>query len=120
MNVFRLHIRPGGGLADPEISFAYCLDKQVLGMGWQTHSDKVISGWEEYVTEASKENIDLSRVRFLKERVKPDDLIWTRSPIGKYYLAKVLSGWEYLTSKEAQDADIVNVVRCRILPVPRI
>ena len=122
MNVFRLHIRPGGGLANARISFAYCLDKQVLGMGWQTHSDKVISSWEEYVAEATKhsEELDLSRVRFLKDRVKPDDLVWTRSPAGEYYLAKVLSGWEYLASKEAQDADIVNVVRCRILPVPRI
>jgi hypothetical protein len=123
MNVFRLHIRPGGGLANPEISFAYCLDKQVLGMGWQTHSEKVISSWEEYETEASKaikSSSELSRVRFLKNRVKADDLIWTRSPMGNYYLAKVLSGWEYLDSKEAQDADIVNVVRCRILSVPKI
>jgi hypothetical protein len=79
----------------------------------------VISSWEEYEAEASKHG-GPSRVRFLKNRVNPDDLIWTRSPIGNYYLAKVLLGWEYLTSREAQDADIVNVVRCRILPVPRI
>lgn len=49
-----------------------------------------------------------------------DHPILRATSIGGYYLARVLSGWEYLTSKEAEDADIVNVVRCRILAVPRI
>lgn len=120
MTVFRLHIRPGGGLANSEFSFAYCLQEQVLGVGWQTYSDKVISTWEEYETEASQHHDDLSRVRYLKNYVKKDDLIWTRCTSGHYYLAKVASEWEYLTSKQAEDADIVNVVRCEILRVPGI
>jgi hypothetical protein len=60
--------------------------------------------------------------------VKPKDLIWTRDTKRKYYLAKVRSAqaklqsdltWEYLDSSEASDADIVNIVRCRILPIPQ-
>jgi hypothetical protein len=120
MNVFRLHIRPGGGLADSEFSFAYCLEAQVLGIGWQTYSDKVISIWEEYEAEASQHHPDLSRVLYLKNHLKKDDLIWTRSPSGHYYLAKAASEWEYFTNDRAKDADIVNVVRCEILKVPSI
>jgi hypothetical protein len=120
MNVYRLHIRPQGGLANPEVSFAYCLQAQVLGVGWQTYSDKPISSWADYETEASRHHPDLSRVRYLKDRVKPDDLLWTRCPAGNYHLARVASEWEYLTSQQAQDADIVNVVRCQILKVPAV
>lgn len=120
MTVFRLHIRPGGGLADPEFSFAYCLQERVLGVGWQTYSDKAISTWEEYEAEASQRHDDLSRVRYLKNYVRKDDLIWTRCPSGHYHLAKVASEWEYFTNDRAKDADIVNVVRCEILKVPAI
>lgn len=120
MTVFRLHIRPGGGLANPVVSFAYCLREQVLGLGWQTYSDRVITTWEEYEEEAEKEHDDLSRVRFLNQYVQKDDLIWTRCPVGGYYLAKVLSCWEYYTNAQAQEADIVNVVRCKILKVPQV
>jgi hypothetical protein len=120
MTVFRLHIRPGGGLANPEFSFAYCLHEQVLGVGWQTYSDKMISTWEEYEAEANQQHDDLSRVRYLKQCVKEDDLIWTRCTSGRYYLAKVASEWEYFTNDRAKDADIVNVVRCKILKVAAI
>lgn len=120
MTVYRIHIRPGGGLADSDFSFSYCLDQQVLGVGWQTYSDREISTWEEYETEANQHHDDLSRVRYVKNYVKKDDLIWTRCPEGHYYLAKVISEWEYLTNDRAKDADIVNVVRCEILKVPLI
>lgn len=120
MTVFRIHIRPSGGLADSDFSFSYCLDQQVLGVGWQTYSDRVISTWEEYESEANQHHDDLSRVRYLKNYVKKDDLIWTRCPSGHYYLAKVDSEWEYFTNDRAKDADIVNVVRCEILKVPAI
>jgi hypothetical protein len=120
MTVYRIHIRPGGGLADSDFSFSYCLDQQVLGVGWQTYSDRQISTWEEYEAEASQHHDDLSRVRYLKNYVKKDDLIWTRCPEGHYFLAKVISEWEYLTNDRAKDADIVNVVRCEILKVSAI
>ncbi len=41
------------------------------------------------------------------------DLVWTRNTAGKYYLARVTSGWEYWTSQEANDLDIdvANIFR---------
>lgn len=117
MNIFRLHIRPKGGLGSPDVSFAYCLANKLLGVGWQTYTAAPINSWEDYERETGGGH---RTPRCLRNRVKPDDLIWTRCPEGNYYLGRVLSGWEYLTSKAAEDADIVNVVRCRILPVPHV
>lgn len=119
MSVYRIHIRPKGGKANPEASFAYCLKKQVMGLGWQTKSQISGVSWDGYEKEANMIHGDnqLSRVRYLKEQIKLDDLIWTRDTKGAYYLAKVLSGWEYYTNPEAQDADITNVVRCKIIKV---
>jgi hypothetical protein len=117
--VHRIHIRPSGGLGDPRKSFAFCLNEKVLGLGWQAKNQKSGISWEEYEKDA--EGIHgksaISRVRYLKERVFPDDLLWTRDLDGNYYLGNVLSGWEYSATKEAQDADITNVVRCKILKV---
>jgi hypothetical protein len=120
MNVFRLHIRPKGGLGNPKVSFDYCLRTQVLGMGWGVAPDTMISSWADYEAAANAVKMDIGRVRYLKHNVKPGDLLWTRCPEGHYYLGRVASEWEYLTGPESQQADITNVVRCQILPVPSV
>lgn len=122
MTVYRIHIRPGGGLADPKISFSYCLQQGVLGLGWQTETQNNNASWEEYETEAAEiyGSSELSRVRYLKNNLQANDLIWTRDIEGNYYLGKVESGWEYFSNREAQDADIVNIVRCNLKKVPSV
>jgi hypothetical protein len=123
MNVFRLHIRPKGGLADHERSVDYCLRAGVLGAGWpiETPSESLVT-WDLYERLATKEYgpKGLSSVKLLYERVRPGNLIWSRDTKGKYYLAQVTSPWEYLDTKEGRDADIVNVVHCRICPVLQV
>jgi len=131
MSVFRLHIRPKGGLANPSISFAYCLREGVLGVGWQVEPPAGTAlAWEAYERLAADAYGlgELSRVRYLHANIKPRDLIWSRDADGKYYLAKVCSptndlggtglAWEYYDTPAGRDADIVNVVRCCIQPVP--
>jgi hypothetical protein len=121
MQVFRLHIRPKGGLADHLFSFDYCRENGVLGLGWPLETPpKSNLTWEQYENLATKKysKKDLSRVRNLRENVKPSDLIWTRDKGGKYYLAQVQSAWEYLDNDNGRKADITNVVRCEIKPVP--
>jgi hypothetical protein len=51
--------------------------------------------------------------------VTPNCLVWTRDVEGNYYIARVLSGWEYWTSDEAneKDIDIANIFRCSIIKV---
>ena len=126
-----MHIRPSGGLGNPRVSFAYCLREGVLGVGWQVEPPSGTAlTWEAYERLAADAHGlgELSRVRYLHDNIKPKDLIWSRDADGKYYLAKVDppssvvtdSGlaWEYYDTAAGRDADIVNVVRCRILPVP--
>jgi len=133
VHIYRLHIRPSGGLGDPVFSFAYCLKEKVLGVGWGVPArSKALLTWEAYEKTGSKTygNLrEISRVRYLHDKVRPKDLIWTRDTEGRYYLAKVRAAknkaqsdpaWEYYDTPEGRDADIVNVVRCRILPVQKV
>ena len=57
--------------------------------------------------------------RFNYNNVTLRDLVWTRDPKGKYYLARVISGWEYWTSGEGREKniDIANVLRCDFFDV---
>lgn len=122
MVVYRIHIRPKGGLKTPKVSFAYCLKEGVLGLGWQTETQNNDASWEEYEAEAIEKygNNNLSRVRYLKNKLKKNDLVWTRDTEGHYYLGKVRSEWEYYSNAEARDADIVNIVRCKLIKVPSV
>jgi hypothetical protein len=122
MNVFRIHIRPTGGLKDSKLPFDYCLKEGVLGLGWQTESQTNSASWESYEAEASEQygTKGISRVRYLKNNVKQNDLIWTRDTEGHYFLGKVNSEWEYFTNPEAQAADIVNIVRCTLKNVQSV
>ena len=122
MQIFRLHIRPKGGLADPAFSFAYCLREQILGLGWQIEPPPgTVVTWELYeqLALAKHTSSDLSRVRFLHQHVQPNNLIWTRDTSGKYYLAQVQSPWEYVDTEDSRNADMVNRVQCRILEIPQ-
>lgn len=120
--LIRLHIRPKGGLADHSFSFRYCLEKQVLGIGWPIEqSFGTAVTWEQYEELALNQHGEtgLRSVRFLHDSVNPNDLIWTRDTDGKYYLAQVQEPWEYLDTEDGRRADIVNVVRCKIKPIEK-
>lgn len=116
MDVFRLHVRPQGGAADAVRSFEYCKREQVLGVGWAvglpSHNRPT---WDEYVQRAGRIHGSVSGARYLHDNVHEGDLIWTRDTQGRYYLARVTGGWEYRETNEAERADIVNVVPCRIV-----
>lgn len=119
MYVFRIHIRPQGGSADMRTTFDYCKREGVLGVGWRTSSDQNTKNWDVYYQEASKEHDNLQGCKYIHKWVSPGDLVWTRDPSGHYYLARVLSGWEYWTTEESRrlDIDIANIFRCEIKSV---
>jgi len=91
------------------LSFAYCLKEQVLGVGWPVESVKRALEWDAYERLAEEEygRKGVNRVRYLRDQVMPNDLIWTRDPHGKHFLARVrppkkrtraLPAWEYLNT----------------------
>lgn len=113
MYLFRIHIRPGGGSADMQETFNYCLRNELLGVGWRTESNENTSEWDKYFAEASKIHDNLNVCQYINKWVSHGDLVWTRGVDGQYYLARVISGWEYWIEQEAieQDIDIANIFR---------
>lgn len=119
--IFRLHVRPTRDSVSKHASFDHCLANGVLGLGWPLqHPTERTIDWNAYSTEAKVlygSDHAISRVRYLHDRVKPDDLIWTRTLANEYYLARVLEPWRYDDSGVAYHADMTNVVRCDFVKV---
>jgi hypothetical protein len=114
MYLFRIHIRPSGGSANIKETFDYCLRNTLLGVGWRTESNENTKEWDKYFTEASKIHDNLNICKYINKWVSPEDLVWTRGVNGQqYYLARVISGWEYWMDQEAieRDIDIANIFR---------
>ncbi|MFA7256550.1 MAG: hypothetical protein WC047_03130 [Kiritimatiellales bacterium] len=103
-----------------EKTFRYCMDHDLLGVGWRVESRKNTKDWNEYFTEASKIHSNLNACKYIKDQVRQNDLAWTRDTKGNYYLAQVISGWEYWMGDEAirQDIDIANIFRVTFQKVP--
>jgi hypothetical protein len=120
MYLLRIHIRPYGGSATPEETFEYCKKNGLLGVGWRINSNTNITDWDEYFSAASKIYENLNVCKYIKKWVSKDDLVWTRDTKGEYYLAKVVSGWEYFVDQEAidKDIDIANIFRVELKWVP--
>lgn len=117
MNLFRIHIRPSGGTDDMFATFEYCLENGVLGVGWRVEGLANTEIWEVYEQAALPvygAHRELQQPRYICDNVEPGDLVWTRNPDGRYYLARVTAGWNYWTTPEGQegDIDIANVFRC--------
>ena len=117
MNVFRIHIRPSGGTDDMFATFAHCLANGVLGVGWRVEGLANTDIWEVYEQAALPvhgSHREIRQPRYIYDNVGPGDLVWTRNPDGRYYLARVTAGWNYWTTPEGQkkNIDIANVFRC--------
>ena len=119
MSLFRMHIRPKGSASRSKQSFEYCLSAGLLGVGWRANEIDELLDWDDYVSKFKENYLRKlpNNVSYIKKNVKEDDLIWTRDTSGKYYIAKVVSGWEYLAPKKALVVDIVNTVKCRFVAV---
>ena len=118
MTVYRIHIRPSGGANDQEMSFKYCWDNRVLGMGWAVPGQVHLT-WDEYVVAAVNQYgpNGFQNPCYMHRNVQDNDLIWTRDTMGRYYLGRVTSPWEYLATPKARQADIVNICHCELFPL---
>lgn len=48
MYVYRIHIKPSGGNDDMTMTFQYCLDNQILGVGYRIPDHDEIQNWDDY------------------------------------------------------------------------
>ena len=112
--IWRLHLLPkvGVGADDPERVVKFCHARSVLGMGWAVDAEPEENiSWSEYEERVRAENLhkNVNNVRRLKEKVKINDLVWTKTPNKEYYLARVIDEWRYEPAPEFVDVNMVNV-----------
>lgn len=116
MNVWRINLKPGSASGiDPR---KLCLTNGIVGVGWQIDYTKEPIDWETYEKEATKIYYDKGdkswrpAINAIHNRMKLDDLIWTRDWQGVYYVGRITSDWYYDTSRDCEQADMINVRKC--------
>lgn len=113
INIWRIHLKASSQAGvDPR---HLCLNKGIVGVGWQIHYKTNPVSWEEYLETAKGDYGDTSwwtALNAMKNRIQIDDLIWTRDWHGNYFLGRITSDWLYETSDDCANADIVNVRKC--------
>jgi hypothetical protein len=93
----------------------YCLEHNVLGVGWGPHyflddGDPLPPTFEAYLAAAEDawSSREMSSVRSL-HAAEPGSLIWFRDLGGNYYLARITGEWRLLTGPDAERIDLANV-----------
>lgn len=114
IKVWRLNIKTASKKGvDPR---RFCLDNNILGIGWQVEVDGEI-GWDAYYKEAKNKYSKYGRswtvaINVLKKRMRKDHLCWVRDHDGTYYLGIISSDWKYVNEPSHKDADVVNIRDC--------
>lgn len=124
VNFYRIHIKPHRNDEKDQDLFELCLNQGILGGGWVVDDLDNGADWQNFSQRVLKKypnNPDLNV--FLKHmpNVKKDDLILTKDRHSNYYLAKVISGWEYVDFDDIvnpEKLDIHSIVRVEFQKIP--
>lgn len=124
VNFYRIHIKSHRNDEKDQDLFELCLNQGILGGGWVVDDLDNGADWQNFSQRVLKKypnNPDLNV--FLKHmpNVKKDDLILTKDRHSNYYLAKVISGWEYVDFDDIvnpEKLDIHSIVRVEFQKIP--
>lgn len=124
VNFYRIHIKPHRNDEKDQDLFELCLNQGILGGGWVVDDLDNGADWQNFSQRVLKKypnDPDLNV--FLKHmpNVKKDDLILTKDRHSNYYLAKVISGWEYVDFDDIvnpEKLDIHSIVRVEFQKIP--
>jgi hypothetical protein len=116
--VWRINIKtaaePG---TDPR---QFCIDQRCLGVGWRAGNSETLD-WQVYeaLARAAYPNDKgwWPALNALRNRMRDNDLCWTRDIQGIYYLGRIDGPWEYIARPENLRADVVNIRHCEWLKV---
>jgi hypothetical protein len=93
----------------------FCLTRGIVGAGWGVEALEFAT-WDEYHAAASKDYAGrkgwAATINALKNRMRIDDLCWTRDAHGQYYLGRITGDWEYRRSPENAESDVINFRSC--------
>lgn len=107
--LWRVHLQTDG-----TDSRRFCIDKNLVGVGWPIENDNLGVDWPTYEAAARLQYKSGVRgwaatLNALYQRMKVDDLCWARDFEGNYYLGRVLSEWRYEGSEDYVKAGVANV-----------
>ena len=118
LTIWRLNIKPDAveGV-DPR---RFCFEKGILGIGWPVDADGPLD-WDTYINLGEKEYQGDGHKAWLAAanaigNMAINDLCWTRDADGSYYLGRIVGEWEYRSTAEYRNADIVNLRPCEWCP----
>ena len=115
--LWRLHTRPD---SEKDVDATdFCIKNKVIGIGWPVDTESDITDWLQYeklVKEQSpnwlKDNSFMPAMNALIDNMEVEDIIWTRSYNGIYYLGECKGPWKYTGNPIFRKADIVNIREC--------
>ena len=120
MNIWRLTIKTDAKEGVNPRKF--CFERNILGVGWPVDGAGPLDwatyewlGTEKYYNQGDKGWWPAANA--IGKRMQVGDLCWTRDWSGQYYLGRVDGPWEYRSTSEHLDADVVNVRSCRWVSV---
>jgi hypothetical protein len=118
--LFRIHLRPADSAEVKADTF--CIDKKVVGFGWPVEGRADFADHEAYRTAAHQEyvaglpkeeqNGGFKQAMNALLKMEDNDLVWTRTRDGRYYLGRVYGPWIYNVSEDHLKADICNYKQC--------
>ena len=116
-NLWRAHIRPDG---NPAAAYRFCVDRDIVGFGW-TVGPAVSLTRPQYEALASLEYEPPSKhnrgwigaLNAIDTHMHKGDLCWMSHPDGRrFHIGRIAGQWEYRSSPEYVEVDIVNVRPC--------
>ena len=112
MNIWRLTISPAAESGvDPR---KFCIERNLLGVGWPVDRNAPLA-WDTYYDLGNETYYNQGdkgwwpAVNAIRNRMEVNDLCWTRDRDGNYYIGRIEGHWEYRSTDDYRDADIVNV-----------
>ena len=116
-NVWRAHLHTN---ADAMTAYSFCVNGDILGFGWSVHCGAPLTR-NQYEALASLEYGRPSRdnrgwkgaINAITNHMEKGDLCWIRRPDGgAFQIGRIAGHWEYRSTPEYVNADIVNVRPC--------
>jgi len=121
MNIWRINLKSANRTGYD--SRKHCLDNKIVGIGWPLDDITESITSETYET-AGKLKYRLNAARgwsnawnAIYYKMQINDLVWTRTIDGNYFLGRITSDWRYDFSTDAVNNDIANIRNCEWVKV---
>lgn len=124
-SLFRIHLRPADSAALKADDF--CLEKGIVGFGWPVEGHDSFPNHEAYRAAAhaqyvagkpkKEQNGGFDRAMNALLKMEDNDLVWTRTRDGRYYLGRVFGPWIYNVTGDHLKANICNYKQCEWIEI---